>query len=158
MYQLADPTNKEMISKIQQKLNKDSQRSIIWQNNPNSYVEFINDVIAIVKKKSDDHLGIEFSPLFQERSRKREVVVMRQVAMFIIRKHAPFLTLEIIAKSIGGRDHATVIHSVRQVENLLEVKDYQFFDFAKACIEEVSEKWEVKVIKKEYVSTLKNYL
>ena len=51
MYQLADPTNKEMISKIQQKLTKDSQRSIIWQNNPNSYVEFINDVIAIVKKK-----------------------------------------------------------------------------------------------------------
>jgi chromosomal replication initiation ATPase DnaA len=158
MYQLADPINREMISKIQQKLTRESRRNIVWETHLQSHVRFINDVIDTVKEKANDFLGLEFPPLFQERSRKREVVVMRQVAMFIIRKHAPYITLDVIAKSIGGRNHATVIHSVRQVENLIELKDYQYFDFANACIEEVSDKWEVKFNSSNLKSTLKNYL
>jgi len=158
MYQLADPINREMISKIQQKLTKESQRCIIFENDPRTYDRFMQDVIDIVKVEAGDFLGLEFPPLFQERSRKREVVIMRQVAMFIIRKHTPFIILETVAKSIGGRDHSTVVHSVRQVENLIEVKDYQYFDFAKACIDKVAEKWEVKIINRKFASTLTNYL
>jgi chromosomal replication initiator protein len=96
--------------------------------------------------------------MFNTPSRKREVVIMRQVAMFIIRKHAPFITLASTAKAINNMDHATALHSVRQIENLIEVKDKQFFSFTEECIEEVSQKWEVKHQRDKYASTLKNYL
>jgi chromosomal replication initiation ATPase DnaA len=158
MYQLADPTNREMISKIQQKLTKESQRSIIFENDPRTYDRFMQDVIDIVKEEADDFLGLEFSPLFSTKIRKRQVVVMRQVAMFIIRKHAPFIILETVAKYVGGKNHATILHSVRQVSNLIEVKDFEYFLFTKACIEKVAEKWEVKIINQKFASTLKKYL
>jgi len=157
MYQLADPTNKEMISKIQQKLTKNSQRTIIFENDPRTYDRFMQDVIDIVKSEADDFLGLEFSPLFNTKIRKRQVVVMRQVVMFIIRKHAPFITLETIAGKINKMDHATVVHSVKQVENLIEVKDFEYFLFTKSCIQKVYEKWEVKIINQKNTSILKNY-
>lgn len=52
-----------------------------------------------------------------KRTRKREVVAARQIAMFFLRKYAG-LTLKSIAEMFGGRDHTTVIHSIRAVKNL----------------------------------------
>ena len=50
--------------------------------------------------------------------RSRNIVIPRQVAMFLMREllHMP---LAQIGKYFGGRDHSTVIHSIRRVEQQL---------------------------------------
>jgi chromosomal replication initiator protein len=54
----------------------------------------------------------------QSRKRTRELTVPRQVAMYLIREllDAPLVA---IGRAFGGRDHSTVIHSIRKVEEEL---------------------------------------
>ena len=54
------------------------------------------------------------------RSRKRELVVPRQVAMYFASKLTK-MPASRIGRLIGGRDHSTVIHSVSQVERRMQV-------------------------------------
>ena len=56
------------------------------------------------------------------RTRTRELMVPRQVAMFLIREILD-LPLQSIGRAFGGRDHSTVIHSIRKVEERLDVDD-----------------------------------
>jgi chromosomal replication initiator protein len=53
------------------------------------------------------------------RSRKHELVVARQVSMYLVQKYTRIPTSR-IGKMIGNRDHSTVIHSCTAVENLLK--------------------------------------
>lgn len=53
------------------------------------------------------------------RSRKREFVVPRQLSMYLAQKYTK-MTASRIGKLMGGRDHATVIHSCSQVEKRLQ--------------------------------------
>ena len=53
------------------------------------------------------------------RSRKHELVVARQVSMYLAQKYTRIPTSR-IGKMIGNRDHSTVIHSCTAVENLLK--------------------------------------
>lgn len=53
-------------------------------------------------------------------SRKTEAVFARQMAMFFIRKVRPGMSLAHIGEIIGGRDHATVWHSLHQVLNVID--------------------------------------
>lgn len=55
----------------------------------------------------------------QTKSRKREVAQARQVAMYLARKYTK-KSLAVIGSEIGNRDHATVLHACKTVENLLE--------------------------------------
>jgi chromosomal replication initiator protein len=50
--------------------------------------------------------------------RTKQVVMPRQIAMFLSRRHTG-LSLPEIGKRFGGRDHTTVIHAVRKVERQL---------------------------------------
>lgn len=50
--------------------------------------------------------------------RSRNIVIPRQVAMFLMRELLD-LSLAQIGQYFGGRDHSTVIHSIRKVEQLL---------------------------------------
>jgi len=50
------------------------------------------------------------------RSRVRTFSHPRQVACYVLRKARPKLSYPCIAITIGGRDHSTIIHAVRQVE------------------------------------------
>ncbi len=56
------------------------------------------------------------------RSRSRDVTVPRQVAMYLIKR-----TLDLpytqIGRLFGDRDHSTVIHAIRKVEETLESDD-----------------------------------
>jgi chromosomal replication initiator protein len=52
------------------------------------------------------------------RSRTKEVVIPRQVAMYLLRTETDASLLEIGAE-LGGRDHTTVLHGIRQVEKSL---------------------------------------
>lgn len=56
------------------------------------------------------------------KSRKKEYVNPRQIAMFIIRKELE-TSLPMIGELFGGRDHTTVIHAVEKVKNLAKEKE-----------------------------------
>jgi len=53
------------------------------------------------------------------RERKRDIVVPRQVAMYLMRE-ATGASLVDIGRQLGGRDHTTVMHSLEKVEQGLE--------------------------------------
>ena len=54
--------------------------------------------------------------------RSRTVIVPRQVAMFLIRELLD-MPLKQIGRVFGGRDHSTVIHSIRKVQARLDTDD-----------------------------------
>ncbi len=53
------------------------------------------------------------------RQRKREIVMPRQIAMFLMRE-ATDSSLVDIGRALGGRDHTTVLHGIEKIELLLE--------------------------------------
>ena len=53
------------------------------------------------------------------KNRKASVVTVRQVAMYLVQKHTHLSTTK-IGMAIGGRNHATVIHSCQCVEQRME--------------------------------------
>ena len=76
----------------------------------------------------DNHLsaicrvsGISESDM-RSKTRRREVAVARQVFFYYARKNTGH-SLKKIGEFIGGFDHATVLHSVNVVNNMLETKD-----------------------------------
>ncbi|MGM9705979.1 MAG: chromosomal replication initiator protein DnaA [Prevotella sp.] len=60
------------------------------------------------------------------RSRKRDYVVARQVAIYLAQKYTK-MPASRIGKLIGGRDHSTVIYSCSQVEQRMKI-DHNFSD------------------------------
>jgi chromosomal replication initiator protein len=70
----------------------------------------------------------------QSKTRKREIVQARQVAMYFS-KNLTKSSLATIGSQIGGKDHATVLHACKTVNNLVET-DKQF----KNQIEEIEKK------------------
>lgn len=70
----------------------------------------------------------------QSKTRKREIVQARQVAMYFS-KNLTKSSLATIGSQIGGKDHATVLHACKTVNNLAET-DKQF----KYQIEEIEKK------------------
>lgn len=65
---------------------------------------------------------------FFTKSRKRNIVQARQLSMYFSKKYtkAPLIT---IGEQCGGKDHATVIHSLKTVTNLFDT-DKQFHAIA----------------------------
>jgi len=62
------------------------------------------------------NIGLE---QLQSRTRKREIVQARQVAMYFS-KTLTKSSLATIGSQIGGKDHATVLHACKTVNNLIE--------------------------------------
>ena len=54
-------------------------------------------------------------------SRKRDIVLARQMSMYLAHKHLPNLSLARIGQCIGSKDHSTVLHACRTIEDQLEV-------------------------------------
>ena len=75
----------------------------------------IEEIVA----KVCEHYKIDESVL-HTKSRKREIVQVRQVAMFLAKKHTDISTSK-IGHLIGNRDHATVLHACKIVKDLVEV-------------------------------------
>jgi chromosomal replication initiator protein len=78
-----------------------------------------------IKRKVADHYNLRLSDLVSAR-RARAVARPRQVAMFLA-KSLTTKSLPEIGRGFGGRDHTTVIHAVRKVEQLRET-DSQLAD------------------------------
>lgn len=58
--------------------------------------------------------------VIDSRCRTQRVSYIRQVAIYLASKHTDLSTVQ-IGRNVGGRNHATVMHSVNQVRNLLDV-------------------------------------
>ncbi len=67
-------------------------------------------------RKVADHYNLRMSDLLSAR-RARQVARPRQVAMFLA-KTLTSRSLPDIGRRFGGRDHTTVIHAVRKIEEL----------------------------------------
>lgn len=80
----------------------------------------IDDILRVVCK----HFGLEPSAI-HTKSRKREVVQARQIAMYLAKNHTDLSTSK-IGKFIGNKDHATVLHACKTVKGQLEV-DKSFY-------------------------------
>ena len=65
------------------------------------------------------HFEIDNSAI-HTKSRKREVVQVRQIAMYLAKKHTDFSSSK-IGQLIGGKDHATVLHACKIVKEQCEV-------------------------------------
>ncbi|MBR3884533.1 MAG: chromosomal replication initiator protein DnaA [Bacteroidaceae bacterium] len=89
------------------------------------FSDFEKPVITIddIINKVADYYGVDVKSL-NTRSRKREVVQVRQVAMYLAKKYLDLSTSK-IGQYVGGRDHATVLHACKAVTNLAET-DKQF--------------------------------
>ena len=77
--------------------------------------ELIINIVCKVAGMSDSRIKAP--------TRKREIVEARQAAMYFIRENFPLLTYKKIGQMFNGKEHATVIHAIRCVEN---VKDKEF--------------------------------
>ncbi|KAA6346182.1 Chromosomal replication initiator protein DnaA [termite gut metagenome] len=75
----------------------------------------IEDIINIVCK----YFGLE-EGVIHTKSRRREVVQVRQVAMYLAKKHTDSSSSR-IGQLIGNKDHATVLHACKIVKEQCEV-------------------------------------
>lgn len=81
----------------------------------------------IVSDVSEIPLSTMLAPPSVLFSRKQEVVMPRQVSMALSKKYT-IHSLATIGEMHGGRDHATVLHSVKTVKNGLDTNYPTFVD------------------------------
>ena len=105
---------KQMIDKLV----KNSRREIS--------IDYIQKVVCNYFNMTVDKLN--------SKTRKREVVQARQIAMYFA-KNMTKASLASIGASIGGKDHATVLHACKTVNNLMDT-DKRF----KGYIEDIDKK------------------
>lgn len=82
--------------------------------------------IEYIQKVVCDYFDLEIE-ILKSKTRKREVVQARQIAMFFSKKMTKS-SLANIGAHCGGKDHATVLHACRTVNNLSET-DKQFKNY-----------------------------
>ena len=75
----------------------------------------VDDIINVVCK----HFSLDTATI-HTKSRKREVVQARQIAMFLAKSYTDFSTAK-IGTLIGNKDHATVLHACKTIKELREV-------------------------------------
>ena len=82
--------------------------------------------IDYIQKIVSDYFQMDI-PTLQSKTRKRHIVQARQLAMFFAKKYTK-ASLASIGSQIGKRDHATVLHACKTVDNLSST-DKQFRKF-----------------------------
>jgi len=89
--------------------------------------------IDYIQKVVSDYFQMDVNTL-QSKTRKRHIVQARQLAMFFAKKYTK-ASLASIGSQIGKRDHATVLHACKTVDNLSST-DKQFRKY----VEDLSKK------------------
>ncbi len=95
--------------------------------------------IDYIQKYVANYYNIDVA-LLKSKTRKQEIVQPRQVAMYFSKLYTTH-SLATIGDYFGGKDHSTVIHSVRTVENLIQTDKK-----LKAKVKEMQKKLKIKVI------------
>ncbi|HET8886204.1 MAG TPA: chromosomal replication initiator protein DnaA [Salinimicrobium sp.] len=100
-----------------------------------NYVKNTKKEVSIdyIQKVVSDYFQMDVETL-QSKTRKRHIVQARQLAMFFAKKYTK-ASLASIGSQIGKRDHATVLHACKTVDNLAST-DKQFKKF----VEDLSKK------------------
>ena len=93
-------------------LTKECLQGLITQNEP---VIITGELIL---KKVAEYYKIRVED-FTSKKRTKQIAYPRQIAMYLAKQHTK-LPLTAIGSAIGGRNHATVLHSCKNVTNLIE--------------------------------------
>ena len=92
-------------------LAKEVIKNFVSEINREITVEYIQGLVA-------DHFELPVE-ILQGKTRKRQVVIARQLSMYLAKKLTD-KSLKAIGANFGGRDHSTVIYSCRTVQDLME--------------------------------------
>ena len=84
-----------------------------FQQNSLNSKDIIQAIIKFYNLESKDLVG---------KSRKKEVVLPRQVLMYLLRDEIN-LSFPAIGQEIGGRDHTTVMHACTKIENEIKLNE-----------------------------------
>ncbi|TSC84531.1 MAG: chromosomal replication initiator protein [Parcubacteria group bacterium Gr01-1014_17] len=95
-------------------LNLSEVKSIVKANEKPKKMISIKDVLRVIS----NFYQIEESSIY-EKTRRKEVVRPRQIAMFLLREDCS-ISYPLIGQKLGGRDHTTVIHSYEKIKNELK--------------------------------------
>ena len=93
-------------------LAKEVLRDLIKETRVNLTIEEIQRIVCAYFDTPED--------LVRAKTRKREIVRTRQIAMFFCKEFTQH-SLKTIGLHFGGRDHSTVIHANQTVENQIDV-------------------------------------
>lgn len=113
-------------------LAKKAIKSIVEDNDTEVGIDFIQKTVA-------EYFGVRVDDL-KDKTRKKEIVIARQVAMYFCKDYTQH-TLKTIGDYFGGRDHTTVIHAVQTVNDMMDL-NAKF----KAEVEELKKKLKMKII------------
>ncbi len=76
--------------------------------------------IQIIQEKVAERYGLQLADMSSKR-RPAKIALPRQIAMYLCRQLTSH-SLQEIGEAFGGRDHGTVIHACKSVENIIEQK------------------------------------
>ena len=91
--------------------------------------------IDSIKQVVSDHMGVSVEKI-EGKTRKREVVIARQICMYMV-KNMTAKSLKNIGEAFGGRDHSTVIYSCNMVADQMEI-DEDFKNDVEAILKKLS--------------------
>ena len=99
----------------QEKINLELVKAVVAQ--------FVNEdpheiTIDTIKKMVAEHYDIKVDKL-QGKTRKREIVIARQLSMYLA-KNFTTNSLKSIGSNFGGKDHSTVLYSIKAVQDLMD--------------------------------------
>ncbi len=86
-----------------------------------------------VQRYVSEYFGLTVDDL-KAKTRKREIVTARQIAMYFAKEYTGF-SLKSIGYHFGGRDHSTVIHAIQTVNDFMMEKRE-----LKMCIDDIDKK------------------
>ena len=74
--------------------------------------------IDYIMKFVSEYFGVTIEQM-KDKTRKREIVVARQVSMYFAKEYTN-MSLKSIGSHFGNRDHSTVIHAIQSVNDLMD--------------------------------------
>lgn len=115
---------------IDLELAKQIMKNIVHDIETEVGIDYIQKTVAEYYHLNQDDL--------KDKTRKKEIVIARQVAMYFAKEYTNH-SLKSIGYHFGGRDHSTVIHAVQTVNDMMDVNA----NF-KGSIEDLKEKLKIK--------------
>lgn len=121
-----------------------NQRDVDLELAKQTMMTLIHDIdtevsVDFIQKTVSEYFKVHLDDL-KAKTRKKEIVIARQVAMFFSKEYTNH-SLKSIGYHFGGRDHSTVIHAVQSVNNMVET-DARF----RAQMQELQKKLKMKSV------------
>lgn len=117
---------------IDLELAKQTLKNIVHDIDSEVGVDYIQKMVA-------EYFRIPVDKL-KEKTRKKEIVIARQIAMYFAKEYTNH-SLKSIGSHFGGRDHSTVIHAVQTVNDMYDI-DSSF----KKSLDELRKKLKLKAV------------